>query len=159
MVVAIESHDLGDQHTQALAALAPELVAQSWRGMEQADPERPGLSMCQDVEMVREARASLLDVATHVCLPCPFKADCGYQRQKAKRADIWVAAHEVMTHPKPAAFGSTVALIVDVKWPHSPGQVGGEDKLSPGCDGVEPIPKYASSGVRPASAEWGRVVL
>ena len=63
-----------------------------------------------------------------------------------------------------------------VKWPHSPGQVGGEDKLSPGCDyaasfrldaiagacsgdGVEPIPKYASSGVRPASAEWGRVVL
>ena len=67
-------------------------------------------------------------------------------------------------------------ISLDVKWPHSPGQVGGEDKLSPGCDyaasfrfdavakacpgnGVEPIPRYASSGVRPANAEWGRRVL
>ena len=56
------------------------------------------------------------------------------------------------------------------RWPRSAGQVGGEDKLSPGSGyaasfrldavvracpntGVEPIPKYASPGVRPASAE------
>ena len=47
------------------------------------------------------------------------------------------------------------------------GQIGGEDKLFPGpdhaasamLDGVEPIPLYASSGVRPANKECGRRVL
>ncbi len=66
--------------------------------------------------------------------------------------------------------------LVDLRWPRSAGQVGGEDKLFPGSDhaasfrldtvagacpgdGVEPTTLYASSGVRPASEECGRCVL
>ena len=39
-----------------------------------------------------------------------------------------------------------------LRWPHSPGQVGGEDKLFPGF-------YYAASFRLDAIAEWGRLVL
>ena len=89
---------------------------------------------------------------------------------------IRMATYETCGHEAPLPVEAIIKRHGKLKWPHSPGQVGGEDKLSPGCDyaasfrfdavakacpgnGVEPIPRYASSGVRPANAEWGRRVL
>ena len=81
---------------------------------------------------------------------------------------------ERLSPPQPTF--RNVARTGGVRWPRSAGQVGGEDKLLPGSDyaasfrldavagacpghGVERVSLYASSGVRPASEEWGRCVL
>jgi hypothetical protein len=50
-----------------------------------------------------------------------------------------------------------------LRWSPSVGQFGGLDKLGSGCRQAAnfsvPVALYASSGVRPASIEWGRRVL
>ena len=55
------------------------------------------------------------------------------------------------------------ARAIDVRWSPSVGQFGGLDKLGSGCRQAAnfsvPVALYASSGVRPASIEWGRRVL
>ena len=51
----------------------------------------------------------------------------------------------------------------ELRWSPSVGQFGGLDKLGSGCRQAAnfsvPVALYASSGVRPASIEWGRRVL
>src|ERR1700731_4499543 len=50
-----------------------------------------------------------------------------------------------------------------LRWTHSVGQFGGMDKLGSGCCQAAnlslSVAPYASSGVRPASVEWGRRAL
>ena len=69
-------------------------------------------------EFITSARAdadpdmlALLDVESSLCkqgggrkaIVCPFHERCGYQRQKLVEANIWFAAHEMMTHAMPKA--------------------------------------------------------
>jgi hypothetical protein len=55
------------------------------------------------------------------------------------------------------------ALVHDLRWSPSVGQFGDLDKLGPGCRQAANFstspPPYASSGVCPANALWGRLVL
>jgi hypothetical protein len=52
---------------------------------------------------------------------------------------------------------------VEVRWTRLVGQFGGLDKLGSGCRQAAnlsvSVAPYASSGVRPASVEWGRWAL
>lgn len=60
------------------------------------------------------------------------------------------------------AFGLSLTMLY-LRWSPSAGQFGGWDKLGSGSRQaaslfISPAP-YASSGVRPARAEWGRRAL
>ncbi len=90
-------HDLGDQIAADIRKIHPGLRVAVWRGMSAADPDQPGNSMCQDLEMTRAAAlASQGD--SHPCRICPLAAECGYQRQAAaaQGADVFVVPHNML---------------------------------------------------------------
>jgi hypothetical protein len=113
MFWAVPRHDLADQGAELLRQYGPELRVAVWRGRRALNPARPGQRMCEEPERVAEAAALSLDPQTYACQTCPLKADCAYQAQRERRADIWVGAHELMFHTKPAAFETLAAVVVD----------------------------------------------
>jgi putative DNA primase/helicase len=93
-----------------------------WRGREAPDPTAPGETMCRDIERVRDAQTARVSVQSAVCkrkleddsfITCPFFDVCGYQRQRERKADLWIVAHEMLFTQKPAAIGKVAAVIVD----------------------------------------------
>jgi hypothetical protein len=77
--------------------------------------------MCQRAEEAKELETALLSVDAHLCsqgrgkkkIKCPLFDCCGYQRQKRTEANIWFAAHEMMVHEQPKAFGDIGLLMTD----------------------------------------------
>ncbi|MFL5252951.1 MAG: toprim domain-containing protein [Rhodopila sp.] len=152
----VPTHRLGREAADAFnlldVARAAGLTAAIWRGRSAEDPDAPGQTMCRDLERTYDAMAAGADIETSCCrkkmpdgtvVECPFFRECGYQKQKAQRADLWFGAHELMFQEKPAALGDLAGLIVDESfW-----QAGLEDKrdlslstlslapLPPGIDG------------------------
>jgi putative DNA primase/helicase len=92
-------------------------TAAVYRGRGAPDPIIEGKLMCQDMERVYAARKALLDVDRSCCKSsdaiCPFYDQCGFQRQKKQRADLWFLAHEYLFSQKPRTVGVPAVLIVD----------------------------------------------
>ncbi|KAA2211424.1 hypothetical protein [Teichococcus oryzae] len=88
-------HALGDQIAADIRRRHPGLNVAIQRGMEAADPARPGQTMCQDPELPRAARAAGQS-ATAGCAACPLGPGCAYQLQgrAGRDADVWVAPHQ-----------------------------------------------------------------
>ena len=114
-IIAVPRHDLARPYVAALRQLAPDLVIDAWRGREaiDADAAATGATMCTDLEVVREAQAALLDTERFACAPCALRERCAYRHQRARRADIWICTHDMLTHARPAAFGTPAAVFVD----------------------------------------------
>ncbi|MFT8246591.1 toprim domain-containing protein [Roseomonas sp. BN140053] len=120
---AVPTHQLGEEQARAFEALpaarSAELRAAVWRGREADDPDAPGEKMCRDLDAVRDAKAVWAPVEQTACrnsktgAVCPFFEECGYQRQKKQRADLWLAPHELLFNSKPAAMGKLALLVVD----------------------------------------------
>ncbi|WP_043344354.1 hypothetical protein, partial [Belnapia moabensis] len=89
-------HKLGDQLAADIREACPGLRVAVWRGMDAADPTNPGKAMCTVPELPDEAKAAGLD-ATHGCTACPMAGSCSYLAQRDQTADVWVAAHQVVT--------------------------------------------------------------
>ena len=119
--IVVPRHDLADGYATALREAAPDLQVAVWRGREQPDPDRPakpggfapGTAMCGDRDVVKDAQAAYLDVDTYACGPCSLAAECAYQRQKRRKADVWIIPHAMLGHAPPKALGTLAALIVD----------------------------------------------
>ena len=95
-----------------------------WRGRKQPDPDRPeGDAMCLDLDAVADAQEAMADIQTGVCeqrekdgtikAQCRFFEECGYQKQRRRRADIFFAAHEMLFESKPVAMGEPAFLVID----------------------------------------------
>src|SRR4051794_24951955 len=90
--------------------------------------------MCRELDLMRAAQALRLDAEKTACRVCSFRprdgqpAQCGYLRQKGKRADIWIGAHNMLFSRKPAAIGDLAAVIVD------------ENPIGAALEGVEGAP-------------------
>lgn len=126
VAICVPTHALGGEQAQKLIdmpeARAAGLTVRVWRGRDAADPDAPGQAMCRDLPAVTLAQELALDVESTACrrklrdgtvAECPFFTSCGYQRQKQARADITIAAHQLLFTSKPAALGELAALVVD----------------------------------------------
>ena len=67
--------------------------------------------MCRNLEAVADAQSVHADVQSSVCRRkiddseehfCPYFHECGYQRQRRRKADLWFVAHELLFAQKPA---------------------------------------------------------
>ncbi|MBO1081857.1 DUF7146 domain-containing protein [Roseomonas haemaphysalidis] len=126
VIMAVPTHKLGAEQAAAFDALpeaeAAGLCAAVWRGREAEDPLQEGQAMCHDLDAVHEVQGLGLSVESSVCsrkprgqapVRCPFYEMCGYQRQKAAQADLWLVPHEILFGEKPKALGEPIAVIVD----------------------------------------------
>ena len=105
-VVAVPFHRLGEQAAADLRELAPDLRVAVIRGREAPRADDPDATMCGDLNAVREAQSLLLDVEADVCGPCPLRAGCPWQAQKATVADIYLIAHAALAAPPVTAAPS-----------------------------------------------------
>jgi putative DNA primase/helicase len=128
VVILVPYHNLSDEQLDRLREDHPDVTAAVWRGRQRDDPEEPDpkhpgklRKMCWRADEAKEVEAAMLDVGSHLCkqgrgaeaIKCPFFDQCGYQRQKAIEARIWFAAHEVMVHKMPKAFGNVGWVLID----------------------------------------------
>lgn len=92
------------------------VVARVFRGRSADDPENVGSKMCLNLAAVEIALKAQADVARTCCeyngKYCHFFDQCGYQRQKSPRPQVWIIATDMVFH-KQAAFGKPRALIID----------------------------------------------
>ena len=130
VVILMPRHKLGDEQILDLRREHPNanFSVAVWRGRQAFDPEEPhpqreGVfrQMCWRADEALELEKSLIDVESHLCqrgrgkkkIKCPFFDQCGYQRRKQTEADIWFAAHEIMVHEMPKAFGKVGWVVID----------------------------------------------
>ncbi|MCB8883982.1 toprim domain-containing protein [Acidisoma cellulosilytica] len=137
IVVAVPTHKLADEQAQLFNTIAAErgsrLTAQVWRGMSAPDPDHedardPTIAdklktkMCRNLEAVAAAREAGVDVQQAACrkkekgqdpICCPFYTECGYQRQRRAKADLWIVPHDLLFLSKPRALGDVALLVVD----------------------------------------------
>lgn len=116
VVLAVPRHNLAEEYAVDLAAIAPDLAVEIYRGRDAPDPAAEGETMCRRAAEAAEVQKAHCDVATTLCRQgedrCPFFAVCGHQRQRAARADVWIVQHANLWHAKPAMI-EPAALVVD----------------------------------------------
>ncbi|WP_043838388.1 hypothetical protein [Muricoccus aerilatus] len=94
-VFAHPRHALGDQVAADIRARWPHLKVAVWRGMEAANPAKPGAMMCEDLDLPKAAKAAG-QASSAGCVACPLAAGCAYllQARTGKNADVWVIPHQ-----------------------------------------------------------------
>jgi hypothetical protein len=110
-------HKLGDQIAADVTAQHPDIKVAVYRGMDAADPERPGEKMCRDPELSGAAIAAGQG-ATAGCTACVFGPTCSYLAQDHlnKAADVYVAPHQVQFYtpfsgwPRTKADGKSIPV-------------------------------------------------
>jgi hypothetical protein len=124
----VPRHDLGSEIAQRIAAAHPGKAVAVWRGRDADDPDAKGAAMCLDPDLPKAATAAGVDTST-VCNACPLRHQCGYQRQRGQRADIWIAAHNLAFQGKPTGLPQAAAVVVDEGfWGAA---ISGADRLHP----------------------------
>ena len=127
IVFAAPTHRLNGQLLQRARALAEELGIDAriemWLGREAIDPDGDGTAkMCRDLEAVREVVEAGLKPQAYACqrkLPngtvrrCRLYDDCSFQKQRAKRADLWLVSHAALGHAKPSEIPAPALLVID----------------------------------------------
>jgi hypothetical protein len=127
----VPTHRLGNEALTAMEGLGLKVAV--LRGREAEDPDTgcpedaiPAQRMCLNLPAVQDAIALGYYVEQHACgsgkpgePACPYRGDCGYQRQKAAvaDADVVVAAHQSLFNRLPKEASRNLGLvIVDEAW-------------------------------------------
>jgi hypothetical protein len=124
VVIAVPRLDLADEQARAIVKEFPQMTGRIrvWRGYGADDPDQPGMQMCHRYDDMKEVvkvklRGSKLCKAKvdGVETKCSRFYSCGYQQQKRDKtkADIWLVAHELLTHQKPAAIKDPTLIVID----------------------------------------------
>jgi hypothetical protein len=114
IMYAVPTHKLGSDIERQFSDHG--VTARVFRGRSADDPERVGSKMCLNLAAVEIALKCQADVARTCCEKhgnfCHFYNQCGYQRQKATRPEVWIVAADMVFH-RQDAFGTPRALIID----------------------------------------------
>ena len=127
IVLAAPTHRLNRQLLKRARARARELGIEvrieMWLGREAIDPDGDGkAAMCLDLKSVREVVEAGLDVQAYACQRkprngtvgrCRYYDVCPYQKQRARRADLWLVSHAALGHAKPSEIPTPALLIID----------------------------------------------
>ncbi len=117
---AVPTHRLGDEIETQFREHG--VTARVFRGRSAQDPDRPGSTMCDDMEAVEIALGLGVTVETGCCRSkdpttktirqCVFYETCSYQGQKAVRPDVWIVAHQLLFAAQ-AALGEVAGVFID----------------------------------------------
>jgi putative DNA primase/helicase len=116
---AVPTHRLGSEIERQFVEHG--VTARVFRGRQAEDPNRPGHTMCDDLEAVEIALSLGEPVTTSCCrhkpkgMPervCEHFHSCGYQAQQAGRPDVWIVAHQMLFRAQ-AAIGKVELVVVD----------------------------------------------
>ncbi|MGU3537740.1 hypothetical protein [Methylobacterium sp. A54F] len=119
ILYAVPTHRLGAEIERLFAKQG--LSARVFRGRQAPDPDRPGQTMCDDVEAVEIALNLGEPVETSCCRlkeglvtlhQCQHFHTCAYQAQKAGRPDVWIVAHQMLFRAQ-AALGDVEIVVID----------------------------------------------
>ena len=114
IVVAVPMHKLSDE---LLDRFGGDIQVASYRGREANDPGTDGEKMCLDLDTVRDVQKVGGDVQTLVCAKgekrCPFFEQCGYQKQREQKGDVWIVSHTALFNSKPAFIPTPALRIID----------------------------------------------
>ena len=127
IIIAAPTHRLNRQLSQRAKDRAVELGinarVQMRLGRDAIDPDGDGtVTMCLDLEAVREVQEVGLSAQSHVCKRrladgttayCRFFEACGFQKQRTQKADLLFISHAALGHSKPTGIGSPRLMIVD----------------------------------------------
>ncbi len=87
-----------------------------WRGREAINPAT-GEPMCADLDAVKDAVAVGAPVQTSVCKyknrKCRFFDQCAYQKQRKRKAALWIGAHELLIARRPSAIKKPAFIAID----------------------------------------------
>lgn len=119
ILYAVPTHRLGTEIERLFAAHG--LDARVFRGRQAPDPDRPGQTMCDDIEAV-EIASNLGEIIETSCCrmkegvavlhQCPHFNTCSYQAQKEGRPDVWIVAHQMLYRAQ-SAFGGIELVVID----------------------------------------------
>ena len=129
-VLLVPRHDLGAEQIRKLHEEHPDadFTCAVWRGRHREDPEFIGplrvketKTMCRRPAEAAALEMHLVDVGSHLCqrgrgenkVKCDLFDRCGAQRQRHTVANIWVGAHELITHELPETFGDVGRIFID----------------------------------------------
>jgi hypothetical protein len=137
VIFAVPTHKLGLEQVKAFnrlpAAKANGLKADMWVSRNGSDPQhadyldpdvldRNKVKMCLDLDAVSDAQEAKVPVRDSVCrrklkngtvVQCQFFEVCGYERQRAAKADVWFIAHQKLFRKLPAELGEPAIIIID----------------------------------------------
>ncbi|UPK16791.1 bifunctional DNA primase/polymerase [Bradyrhizobium sp. 131] len=125
--------DLGEKIGLGLGKLG--IKAQVYRGREQADPDAPGQTMCQNLPAAAAAVALGVSVRPAVCMrrideklvQCPLATVCGHERQREAKPDVWIITAASLLYEKPDFLPELDGLVIDEKFHDS--SVGNQTKI------------------------------
>lgn len=116
---AVPTHRLGTEIVSQFHE--HEVSARVFRGRSAPDPDRPGRTMCDDLDAVDLALKLGAPVQASCCkgkapsgakVECAFFDSCSYQRQMNSRPQVWIIAHQLLFHAQ-AGIGPISGLFID----------------------------------------------
>lgn len=116
VLVVVPRHTLGDQTATDFRKEGVTAAVLRSRRAKTLDPEYPDVQICYDLQAVEDAERAGEPVQSSCCKNdrhiCPFFNRCGYQLVLRQDPDVWIAAHEYLSH-NPEVFGEVALVFID----------------------------------------------
>ncbi|MCL8489212.1 bifunctional DNA primase/polymerase [Bradyrhizobium denitrificans] len=119
IVIAVQTIKLAEERAAALRARG--LRVEIYRGYEKEDPQDPSHSMCRNIDAYHAARELGGNIRASICerlvdgklVLCPFSRECGRERQRAAKPDVWVVTSALLMLDRPDFIPEPDALVID----------------------------------------------
>lgn len=115
IVLAVPRHRLGDEIVSDLSA--HRIAGRVYRGREAEDPEAPRETMCRDLDRAELLNGAVASISQKGCkhgaTECGFYRDCGYQRQRRLKPDVWIVPHQLLFGERPDFIPQPGSLAID----------------------------------------------
>ncbi len=119
VVYAAPMHSLLTELQERIANEGVE--ARVYRGYASPDPDAPDTAMCLDLPAMQDARDAGGSIKSSVCerrsdgqqFFCAFHSQCGMQRQRQAKPQVWLIPHALLFQKRPAFIPKPDALVID----------------------------------------------
>ncbi|MBT3558529.1 MAG: hypothetical protein HN491_12265 [Rhodospirillales bacterium] len=117
--IGVSNHDLSRELQQRLREIGIE--SEVYLGPTQSDPDQADKKMCWVSDWLEVFQQT--DSGNNLCKVCPHSHECGFQKQRLKKSQIWIGAHQIIYRKRRKPISSVDFVIID------------EDPLSAGLEG------------------------
>jgi hypothetical protein len=117
--ISVSNHRLSEELNQRLWEHSIE--AEVYLGPAQDDPDQPGETMCRVPDKLQVFQEA--GIGWKLCDVCPFNQHCGFQKQRLKKSQVWIGAHQIVFRKRRLPIPPVDFIIID------------EDPLPAGLEG------------------------
>lgn len=123
VVHCVPRHDLADELAASYRAL--ENSVEVYRGYERPDPLFPDHAMCRNLPAYKAARDLGVGIRSAICerrletgetVRCPFSSQCGMERQREAKPDVWIVPAPLLFSKRPDFIPEPDALVIDERF-------------------------------------------